>query len=97
MTELVTGGRTADAREWNELMAGSGSLPNTLLSILGSRLKASFEEDLTQAMEPLGDEAFRSHFAMLLGSGSWPRPTVPSWRQSADLFTGLVPLQQDRP
>lgn len=70
MTELVTGGRTADAREWNELMAGSGPLPNTLLSMLGPRLKKSFEEDLTQAMEPLGDEAFRYHFAILLGVGT---------------------------
>ncbi len=70
MTELVTGGRTANAREWNELMAGSGPLPNTLLSMLGPRLKASFEEDLTQAMEPLGDEAFRYHFAILLAVGT---------------------------
>ena len=70
MTEQVTGGRTADAREWNELMAGSGPLPNTLLSMLGPRLRRSFEEDLTQAMEPLGDEAFRYHFAILLGVGT---------------------------
>lgn len=70
LTELVTGGRAADAREWNELMAGSGPLPNTLLAMLGPRLRAGFEEDLTQAMQPLGEEAFRYHFSILLGVGT---------------------------
>ena len=70
MTELVTGGRTATAAEWNDLMAGSGPLPNTLLSMLGPRLKRSFEEDLTEAMAPLGEDAFRYHFAILLGVGT---------------------------
>src|SRR5438270_8026922 len=34
MTELVTGGRTGTAREWTDLMAGAGPLPNTLIRAL---------------------------------------------------------------
>src|SRR3981189_117879 len=35
LTEVVTGGRTNDAREWTELMAGAGPLPYTLIRSLG--------------------------------------------------------------
>ena len=38
MTELVTGGRTANARDWNELMAGSGPLPSPRRSSRPSRV-----------------------------------------------------------
>src|SRR5207302_456718 len=31
LTEMVTGGRANDAREWTELMAGAGPLPYTLI------------------------------------------------------------------
>ena len=31
LTEMVTGGRTTDAREWTELMSGAGPLPYTLI------------------------------------------------------------------
>jgi ubiquinone/menaquinone biosynthesis C-methylase UbiE len=69
MTELVTGGRTRTPREWTELMAGSGPLPNTLLSVLGPRLRSEFETILAERMEELGDDAFRYHFAFIFAIG----------------------------
>ena len=68
MTELVTGGRTKDAREWTELMAGAGPLPYTLIKALGPRYRAELEEDVGLAMESLGDpdDAFRYHHSYLL-------------------------------
>ena len=69
MTELVTGGRTRTPREWTELMAGSGPLPNTLLSVLGPRLRSEFETVLAERMEELGDDAFRYHFAFIFAIG----------------------------
>jgi ubiquinone/menaquinone biosynthesis C-methylase UbiE len=39
MTEMVTGGRAANAREWTELMAGAGPLPYTLIHALGPVLR----------------------------------------------------------
>jgi ubiquinone/menaquinone biosynthesis C-methylase UbiE len=69
MTELVTGGRTRTPREWTELMAGSGPLPNTLLSVLGPRLRSEFEAILAERMEELGDDAFRYHFAFIFAIG----------------------------
>jgi ubiquinone/menaquinone biosynthesis C-methylase UbiE len=69
MTELVTGGRTRTPREWTQLMAGSGPLPNTLLSVLGPRLRSEFETILAERMEELGDDAFRYHFAFIFAIG----------------------------
>ena len=70
LTEMVTGGRAKSPREWTQLMAGSGPLPNTLISVLGPRLRAQFEAQLAEAMEPLGEEAFRYHFAFIFGVGT---------------------------
>lgn len=68
MTEMVTGGRARDAREWTELMAGAGPLPYTVIRSLGPRYRAEFEEEIGLAMESLGDpdDAFRYHHSYLL-------------------------------
>lgn len=65
MTEMVTGGRAPDPRAWTELMAGAGPLPYTLLTVLGPQLRAEFEQELAEWMEPLGDDAFRYHHAYI--------------------------------
>jgi ubiquinone/menaquinone biosynthesis C-methylase UbiE len=69
MTEMVTGGRARTAREWTELMAGSGPLPNTLIRVLGPRLRAEFESELAVRMDDLGEDAFRYHFAFIFAVG----------------------------
>ncbi len=68
MTEMVTGGRAKDAREWTELMAGAGPLPYTLINALGPRYRTELEADVDAAMASLGDpdEAFRYHHSYLL-------------------------------
>jgi len=68
MTELVTGGRTRDAREWTDLMSGAGPLPHTLIRSLGPRYRAELEEEIEMAMQSLGDpdDAFRYHHSYLL-------------------------------
>lgn len=68
MTEMVTGGRTRDAREWTDLMAGAGPLPYTVIRSLGPRYRAELEEEVGLAMESLGDpdDAFRYHHSYLL-------------------------------
>ncbi len=68
MTEMVTGGRTRDAREWTELMAGAGPLPNTLIRSLGPRYRDELEAEVEAAMASLGDpdDAFRYHHSYLL-------------------------------
>ncbi len=63
MTQFVTGGRAASPREWTELMAGAGPLPHTLLSVLGPRLRAELEAELSDEMERLGDDGWRYHHA----------------------------------
>ena len=70
LTEMVTGGRARTPREWTELMAGSGPLPNTLISVLGPRLRGEFEGILAEQMSELGDEAFRYHFAFIFAVGA---------------------------
>jgi len=70
LTEMVTGGRAPSPRDWTALMAGSGPLPNTLISVLGPRLRAEFEELLAGKMANLGDEAFRYHFAFIFATGT---------------------------
>jgi SAM-dependent methyltransferase len=69
MTEMVTGGRARTPRDWTELMAGIGPLPNTLIRVLGPRLRAEFEAELAERMKDLGEEAFRYHFAFIFGVG----------------------------
>jgi ubiquinone/menaquinone biosynthesis C-methylase UbiE len=68
MTELVTGGRAKDAREWTSLMAGAGPLPYTLIKSLGPRYRAELEQDVEAAMDSLGDpdDAYRYHHSYLL-------------------------------
>jgi len=68
MTEIVTGGRAKDSREWTELMAGAGPLPYTLIRSLGPRYRAELEEEIDLAMASLGDpdDAFRYHHSYLL-------------------------------
>lgn len=68
MTEMVTGGRARDAREWTDLMAGAGPLPYTVIRSLGPRYRAELEEEVGLAMESLGDpdDAFRYHHSYLL-------------------------------
>jgi len=70
ITEQITGGRVRSSRDWTVLMAGSGPLPNTLLSVLGPRLRLEFETILAERMEELGDEAFRYHFAFVFAVGA---------------------------
>ncbi len=68
MTEIVTGGRAKDAREWTDLMAGAGPLPYTLIRSLGPGYRAELEEEIDLAMASLGDpdDAFRYHHSYLL-------------------------------
>jgi ubiquinone/menaquinone biosynthesis C-methylase UbiE len=68
VTEMVTGGRTRDAKEWTDLMAGAGPLPNTLIRALGPRYRDELEAEIESAMESLGDpdDAFRYHHSYLI-------------------------------
>ena len=68
LTEMVTGGRTHDAREWTELMAGEGPLPYTLIRALGPRYRVELEAEVEAAMSSLGDpdDAFRYHHSYVL-------------------------------
>jgi len=68
LTEMVTGGRTNDAREWTELMAGAGPLPYTLIRALGPRYRNELEAEVEAAMASLGDpdDAFRYHHSYVL-------------------------------
>ena len=68
MTEMVTGGRTRDAREWTDLMSGAGPLPFTLIRALGPRYRNELEAEVESAMESLGDpdDAYRYHHSYLI-------------------------------
>src|SRR5258706_1346194 len=68
VTEMVTGGKTRDAKEWTDLMAGAGPLPNTLIRALGPRFRDELEAEVESAMESLGDpdDAFRYHHSYLI-------------------------------
>src|SRR3989475_9395823 len=68
LTEMVTGGRASDARDWTELMAGAGPLPYTLIRSLGPRYRNDLEAEVEAAMASLGDpdEAFRYHHSYVL-------------------------------
>ena len=68
MTEMVTGGRTRDAHEWTDLMAGAGPLPYTLIRALGPHYRTELEAEVESAMESLGDpdDAFRYHHSYLI-------------------------------
>jgi ubiquinone/menaquinone biosynthesis C-methylase UbiE len=68
VTEMVTGGRTRDAKEWTDLMAGAGPLPYTLIRALGPRFRDELEAEVESAMESLGDpdDAFRYHHSYLI-------------------------------
>lgn len=68
LTEMVTGGRARDAREWTELMAGAGPLPYTLIRALGPRYRSELEEEVEAAMASLGDpdDAYRYHHSYLI-------------------------------
>jgi len=68
LTEMVTGGRSRDAHEWTDLMAGAGPLPYTLIKSLGPRYRTELEADVESAMDSLGDpdDAYRYHHSYLL-------------------------------
>jgi ubiquinone/menaquinone biosynthesis C-methylase UbiE len=68
LTEMVTGGRTQDAREWTDLMAGAGPLPYTLIKALGPRYRLELEAEVESAMDSLGDpdDAYRYHHSYLM-------------------------------
>ena len=68
LTEMVTGGRAQNAREWVEMMAGAGPLPYTLIKALGPRYRLELESEVELAMESLGDpdDAFRYHHSYLM-------------------------------
>jgi ubiquinone/menaquinone biosynthesis C-methylase UbiE len=68
LTEMVTGGRTQNAREWTDLMAGAGPLPYTLIRALGPRYRTELEAEVDSAMDSLGDpdEAFRYHHSYVI-------------------------------
>jgi ubiquinone/menaquinone biosynthesis C-methylase UbiE len=68
ITEMVTGGRTRDAKEWTDLMAGAGPLPYTLIRALGPRFRDELEAEVESAMDSLGDpdDAFRYHHSYLI-------------------------------
>ena len=68
LTDMVTGGRARDAREWTELMAGAGPRPYTLIRALGPRYRDELEAEVEAAMASLGDpdDAFRYHHSYVL-------------------------------
>ncbi|MHB8613688.1 MAG: class I SAM-dependent methyltransferase [Candidatus Dormibacteraceae bacterium] len=68
VTEMVTGGRTRDAKEWTDLMAGAGPLPFTLIRALGPRYRDELEAEVESAMDSLGDpdDAYRYHHSYLI-------------------------------
>jgi ubiquinone/menaquinone biosynthesis C-methylase UbiE len=68
VTEMVTGGRARDAKEWTDLMAGAGPLPYTLIRALGPRYRNELEAEVESAMDSLGDpdDAFRYHHSYLI-------------------------------
>jgi SAM-dependent methyltransferase len=68
LTEMVTGGRTENAREWTDLMAGAGPLPHTLIRALGPRFRSELEAEVESAMDSLGDpdDAFRYHHSYVI-------------------------------
>src|SRR5579864_4144208 len=68
VTDMVTGGRTSNAREWTDLMAGAGPRPYTLIKALGPRYRNELEAEVEAAMASLGDpdEAFRFHHSYVL-------------------------------
>ena len=68
LTEMVSGGRTANAREWTDLMAGAGPLPFTLIRSLGPALRVELEAEIESAMSSLGDpdDAFRYHHSYVM-------------------------------
>jgi ubiquinone/menaquinone biosynthesis C-methylase UbiE len=68
LTEMVTGGRTQNARDWTELMAGAGPLPYTLIRSLGPRYRRELEAEVESAMDSLGDpdDAFRYHHSYVI-------------------------------
>jgi ubiquinone/menaquinone biosynthesis C-methylase UbiE len=68
VTDMVTGGRTRNAREWTDLMAGAGPRPYTLIKALGPRYRNELEAEVEAAMESLGDpdDAFRYHHSYVL-------------------------------
>jgi ubiquinone/menaquinone biosynthesis C-methylase UbiE len=68
ITEMVTGGRTQNAREWTDMMAGAGPLPHTLIRALGPRYRTELEADVESAMASLGDpdDAFRYHHSYVI-------------------------------
>ena len=68
LTDMVTGGRARDAREWIELMAGAGPRPYTLIRALGPRYRDELEAEVEAAMASLGDpdDAFRYHHSYVL-------------------------------
>jgi len=68
LTEMVMGGRTQNAREWTDLMAGAGPLPYTLIRALGPRHRIDLEAEVEAAMDSLGDpdDAFRYHHSYLM-------------------------------
>jgi ubiquinone/menaquinone biosynthesis C-methylase UbiE len=68
LTEMVTGGRTQNARDWTELMAGAGPLPYTLIRSLGPRYRSELEAEVESAMDSLGDpdDAFRYHHSYVI-------------------------------
>ncbi len=68
ITEMVTGGRARNAREWTDMMAGAGPLPHTLIKSLGPRYRTELEAEVEAAMDSLGDpdDAFRYHHSYLM-------------------------------
>jgi ubiquinone/menaquinone biosynthesis C-methylase UbiE len=68
VTDTVTGGRAAGAREWIELMAGAGPRPYTLIRALGPRYRNELEGEVEAAMASLGDpdDAFRYHHSYVM-------------------------------
>ncbi|GAC1506206.1 MAG: hypothetical protein NVS1B3_05560 [Candidatus Dormibacteraceae bacterium] len=68
VTEMVTGGRTRDAREWIDLMSAAGPLPYTLIRALGPRYRTELEDEVESAMDSLGDpdDAYRYHHSYLI-------------------------------
>jgi ubiquinone/menaquinone biosynthesis C-methylase UbiE len=68
LTEMVTGGRSSNAQEWTDLMAGAGPLPYTLIRSLGPRYRTELEAEVESAMASLGDpdDAFRYHHSYII-------------------------------
>ncbi|MDR0359654.1 MAG: methyltransferase domain-containing protein [bacterium] len=63
---FVTGHRAASASEWLEGLAPTSLRTHFVVRVCGPVVRRRFEEEIEQAMQPLGDDGLRHHEAFTL-------------------------------